>query len=96
MSDRLRAVLKDVDVLVHDAQFLDHERPVAVDYGHATAQDAVTLAQDRGAGTLVLFHHSPTRTDAALDEIAGWVPALADGLPVVVAREGMTLDVHRP
>jgi ribonuclease BN (tRNA processing enzyme) len=96
MSDQLRRTLAGVDVLVHDAQFLDHERPVAVDYGHATVQDSIKLGRECGAGTVVLFHHSPARTDAALDEIAGWVPALADGLPVIVAREGMTLDVRRP
>ena len=43
----------------------------------------------------MLFHHSPARTDAALDEIGRWAPGLAGGLPVVVAREGMTLDVRR-
>ena len=78
---------------LHDAQFLEGERPVAVDYGHATVEDAVKLAHECGAGTLVLFHHSPARTDDALDEIAGWAPGLAGDLPVVVAREGMTLDV---
>ena len=46
-----------------------------------------------GAGQLVLFHHSPARSDDALDEIASWAPDLAGDLPVVVAREGMVLDV---
>ena len=96
MSDELTALLKGVDVLVHDAQFLDHERPVAVDYGHATVQDSIRLALELQVGTLVLFHHSPARTDAALDEIATWTPTLAGELPVVVAREGATLDVGRP
>jgi ribonuclease BN (tRNA processing enzyme) len=96
VSDELMRVLEGVDVLVHDAQFLDGERPVAVDYGHATVEDSIKLAQDCRAGTVVLFHHSPVRSDAALDEIAGWASVLADGLPVVVASEGMTLDVCRP
>jgi phosphoribosyl 1,2-cyclic phosphodiesterase len=95
VSDALLAVLDGVDVLVHDAQFLEGERPVAVDYGHATVQDAVNLGQSCGAGTVVLFHHSPVRTDDALDEIATWAPGLADDLAVVVAHEGMTLDVRR-
>lgn len=94
MSEELRAVLERVDVLVHDAQFLDHERPVAVDYGHATVQDSIRLAQECQAATLVLFHHSPARTDSALDDIADWAPALAPGLRVVVAAEGMSFDVR--
>ena len=95
ISDELIQVLEGVDVLLHDAQFLEGERPVAVDYGHATVEDSVKLAHECGAGTLVLFHHSPARTDDALDEIGRWAPGLAGGLPVVVAREGMTLDVRR-
>ena len=95
VSDELLAMLDGVDVLIHDAQFLEGERPVAVDYGHATVQDAVKLAVSCGAHTVVLFHHSPARTDAALDEIAGWSRDLAPDLTVVVAREGMTLDVRR-
>lgn len=94
VSDELLAVLEGVDVLIHDAQFLEGERPVAVDYGHATVQDAVKLASACRAGTLVLFHHSPARTDAALDEIATWSAGLSDDVTVVVAEEGMTLDVR--
>jgi ribonuclease BN (tRNA processing enzyme) len=95
MSDELLEMLAGVDVLLHDAQFLEGERPVAVDYGHATVQDAVSLGLESGVDTLVLFHHSPARTDAALDEIAEWAPSLAGGMKVVVAREGDTMQVAR-
>jgi phosphoribosyl 1,2-cyclic phosphodiesterase len=95
VSRALTEMLAGVDVLLHDAQFLEGERPVAVDYGHATVHDAVCLGEAAGAGTVVLFHHSPARTDAALDEIATWAPGLSASLSIVVAREGMTLDVVR-
>ena len=95
VSDALTAMLAGVDVLLHDAQFLEGERPVAVDYGHATVQDALRLGETVGAGTVVLFHHSPARTDAALDEIAAWAPGLAPDLCVVVAQQGATLEVVR-
>jgi ribonuclease BN (tRNA processing enzyme) len=88
-------MLDGVGMLIHDAQFLEGERPVAVDYGHATVQDAVQLGTSCGADTVVLFHHSPARTDAALDEIDAWAPDLAPELSVIVAREGSTLDVVR-
>ena len=93
VSAELLDLLRGADVLLHDAQFLEGERPVAVDYGHATVQDAVTLAVAGAVSTLVLFHHSPARTDDALDEIARWAPGLAPGLRIVVAREGDTIDV---
>ena len=92
-STSLMDMLDGVDVLVHDAQFLEGERPVAVEYGHSTVEDAVALAVACNAGTLVLFHHSPTRTDAALDDIGRWASTLDSRVNVVVAREGASLDV---
>ncbi|HEU4913166.1 MAG TPA: MBL fold metallo-hydrolase [Actinomycetes bacterium] len=94
VSAELMRMLDGVDVLVHDAQFLESERRLAEDYGHCTVQDAVSLAVHCEVGTLVLFHHSPARTDTALDDIARWAPELADDLCVVVAREGSVLDVR--
>jgi ribonuclease BN (tRNA processing enzyme) len=88
-ADALSA-LEGVDVLVHDAQFLEHERPRAVDYGHATVDDAIRLAGRVGARSLVLFHHGPHRVDDALDRIGAEYTA---DVPVLVAAEGMTLDL---
>lgn len=93
VSDELMAMLDGVDVLVHDAQFLEDERPTAVDYAHATVEDAIHLAVACGAGTLVLFHHSPARSDAELDDIAAWAPRLGGDVSIVVASEGLIFDV---
>jgi hypothetical protein len=46
-----------------------------------------------GVRRLVLIQHSPARTDDALDDIADWVTRLAGDLPVVVAYEGMWLEI---
>ena len=90
VSDDALDALAGVDVLVHDAQFLEHERPRAVDYGHATVDDAIRLAERVRAGTVVLFHHGPHRTDEALDAIGREFTA---SMPVVVATEGLKLDL---
>jgi ribonuclease BN (tRNA processing enzyme) len=95
VSEELTAMLAGVDVLLHDAQFLEEERPMAESYGHATVEDSVKLARACDAGSLVLFHHSPVRTDAALDDIAAWAPGLDENVEVVVATEGMTLEAGR-
>jgi phosphoribosyl 1,2-cyclic phosphodiesterase len=89
-SDEALALVAGVDVMLHDAQFLESERAVADEYGHATVDEAIRLAVDGGVGQLVLFHHSPVRTDAQLDELAA---AISAPVPVVVAREGAVLDV---
>jgi phosphoribosyl 1,2-cyclic phosphodiesterase len=90
VTDSVLESLAGVDVLIHDAQFLEPERAIADDYGHATVADAVALAERIGAGTLVLFHHGPNRSDDALDRITD---GLTTDLPVVVAREGLELEV---
>ncbi len=86
----LAEVLAGVDVLVHDAQFLPAETATARAYGHSTVEEALELAQEAGAGRLVLFHHSPTRTDDQLDRIEESLHGIPEA---VVARDGMVLEL---
>ena len=81
---------REVDVLLHDAQFVQAERRLAELYGHATVDDAIDFAVQAGARSLVLFHHGPARTDDQLEEILAGLDA---PLPVTLAREGQTLSV---
>jgi phosphoribosyl 1,2-cyclic phosphodiesterase len=85
-------LMAGVDVVVHDAQFLEAERPMADDYGHCTVEDAIRLAAEAGASTLVLFHHGPARTDDALDEI---LAGAQSPVPLVMAVEGTRLNITR-
>jgi phosphoribosyl 1,2-cyclic phosphodiesterase len=89
-SDELRAVIRGVDVLLHDAQFLKCERATADLFGHATVDDAISLATEAKVGMLVLFHHAPARTDAQLDALAC---ELVAPVPVVFAAEGQSIDI---
>lgn len=90
VSDAAIAAMHEVDVLIADAQFLAHERPRAVDYGHSTIDEAINLAEKVKAGSLVLFHHGPNRTDDALDRIREQF--CGNGF-ATVAYEGMVLDL---
>ena len=91
MTREVGALLEGVDVLLHDAQFTEAERRLADDYGHATVEETIALAGRSGVGLLVLFHHSPVRTDDQLDRI---VDGLETDVPILVAREGMRLSVR--
>jgi ribonuclease BN (tRNA processing enzyme) len=93
VADETVSALAGVDVLVHDAQFLEPERAIADAYGHATVGDAVALAERVNARSLVLFHHGPNRHDDALDKITDGVTT---DIPVVVAHEGLVLNVPMP
>jgi phosphoribosyl 1,2-cyclic phosphodiesterase len=88
-SDRRAAIdlCLGVDLLIHDAQFLDSEDAVAEDYGHSTLSQAIELAEEAQVAELVLFHHGPGRTDTALDDIVNGVRT--DGLVVSLAVEGV-------
>jgi phosphoribosyl 1,2-cyclic phosphodiesterase len=87
--------LRGVDLLVHDAQFTDAEAGLARAFGHATIDQAVTLARDAGAGELLLFHHAPGRDDDAVDHLLSVArDRSGPGGPLVTAaREGDTLAV---
>jgi phosphoribosyl 1,2-cyclic phosphodiesterase len=79
------------DVLVHDAHLLASEVPAEASFGHACADYAVGLAIRAGARRVVLCHHKPDRTDAALDELGRrFAQAPVD---VTVAAEGEILDL---
>lgn len=87
-SDEARALVAGADVLLHDAQFLAAERTIGTQYGHATVGEAITVATEGQVKRLVLFHHSPDRTDDQLDEIAASREVAEAAMSVVVAREG--------
>ena len=93
-SASVRELTQGVDVLVHDAQFVAAESALARDYGHATVEQAVALAAAAGVGELVLFHHSPERTDAEAEALLR-AAAEACPCPVRLAVEGQELRPRR-
>jgi phosphoribosyl 1,2-cyclic phosphodiesterase len=86
---------RDVDLLIHDAQYLDSEYGDHVGWGHCGLSDAVTLAQRSGAKRLVLFHHDPLHDDAALDALEEEARAIDSGRleSVGAAREDGTVEL---
>ncbi len=86
---------RGADTLIHDAQYLGSDfKPT---WGHATVDAAIDIAVEAGVKRLVLYHHDPDRSDDALDQIGRDAQHAArersTGLEVVVAREGLELDV---
>ena len=90
VDDRRSAALDGVDVLIHDAQFLEHERSMADDYGHATIDDAIALAErvrrtfPRAVPSWPAPHRRGTRRHRRHPRRS---------LPVTIAYESMVLDV---
>ena len=63
-------ICRDVDLLIHDAQYDDAEFAQRPDWGHCTVDYAVEVAAASGAHTLALFHHDPSHGDDVVDRLA--------------------------
>ena len=62
-NDELVPMLKDVDLLYHEATYADSESTLANKYGHSTAKQAATIAKAAGARRLLLGHFSSRYDD---------------------------------
>ena len=63
------AFCRGVDVLIHDAQYLESDMPHKHGWGHSLVSQVRQLAVDAEVGCLVMFHHDPDRTDTEIDFI---------------------------
>ena len=81
----------DTDLLIHDAFLLAEEVAAEASFGHAAAEYAVGLGRRAGARRIMLAHHKPGRTDAALDQLASRVAA--GPAEVIVAAEGEIVEL---
>ena len=74
------------------AEYMDHRG-----WGHSSYRDAIDFAIAAEVHTLVLFHHDPERTDAALDAqlllCHEMVRERNGRVEVVAAAEGMELEI---
>ena len=63
-------LFRDADVVIFDAMYsLADSMSVKADWGHSSNMVGVELCQMAGARHLVLFHHEPANSDAAIDRI---------------------------
>jgi GAF domain-containing protein len=95
------AFVRGADLVIHDAQYLAEEYPAKIGWGHSTVEYAVDVARAGEVKRLALFHHDPTRTDDAVDELLlrarvrardigfdGEVFAAAEGTSLVMQSSG--------
>ena len=57
-------LMKDVDLLYHEATFADSEKTRAKSTFHSTAKEAATMAKEAGAKRLVIGHYSSRYDDS--------------------------------
>ena len=83
------------DVLLHDAQYRDHEYGAHVGWGHSSIAQTMDFANKADVAHGMLFHHDPYHTDDDLEELlkearARWLGADDH---VALAYEGMTIEL---
>ena len=86
---RVAESVKGVDVIYHDATYADDRAGSAANRGHATAREAARIAREAGAKQLILGHFSKSY----LNEDAHLAQALEEFPNVIVANEGLTIDL---
>ncbi|MBC7473329.1 MAG: MBL fold metallo-hydrolase [Candidatus Sericytochromatia bacterium] len=68
-DSRLVKFSKDVDILIHDAQYTNEQYNSSQGFGHSTMEMATDVAKAANVKKLYLFHHDPRHTDDNLDAI---------------------------
>ena len=85
---------ENADVLIHDSQYTEEEYPSHIGWGHSAIDHVVHLGNAAKARQLVLYHHDPGHSDAALEAMHARACELWEGdtLPVL-AYEGLELSL---
>ena len=97
VDPKLALLSKDVDVLIYDAMYPPEEYSgqsgggPKLGWGHSTIDEAAKLANAAGVKKLVLFHHDPGQSDAAVREkerrTREWFAN------TVAAQEGLSIEL---
>ena len=95
----LLQLAKGADVLIYDSMYTEAEYagtagPSKVGWGHSTWQAGVAVAKAAGVGTFVLFHHDPSRDDAAVAALEAQAQAAFPEGEVLAAREGVCIELE--
>lgn len=95
--DELARFAQGVDVLIHDAQYVDEDLPTKHGWGHSTVAQVLQLGLQAETAHLVPFHHEPTRSDDALDalgvKVRQEIAASRRAIEATFAREGLEIDL---
>jgi ribonuclease BN (tRNA processing enzyme) len=84
---------RGADVLLHDAQYHDHEYLAHAGWGHSSITDTMEFASKADVERVVLFHHDPYHDDDDLEELLTEARAKWSGPDehVQLASERMTI-----
>lgn len=95
---KYRNFYANADALIFDAMFSVRESFVKEDWGHSSALIGADIATEANVKRLLLFHHDPASTDAEITQILReteeYLERQGSSLEVIIAREGLELDIE--
>lgn len=90
-------LIKDADILIHDAQYTPEDYQKKKGWGHSCYIDTINMAIDAGVRELYLYHHDPNYDDAAIEAIHKAAEKIIrdrqSSLKCHIAREGLRVDL---
>jgi phosphoribosyl 1,2-cyclic phosphodiesterase len=96
-NDKVSEFFTGADLLVHDTQYTNAEYLKGkLGWGHSTFEWAIKSAHKANVKHLVLFHHDPERSDAALEKLVDQYRAAVKGktkMQISIAQERRTFEV---
>ncbi|MBX3262345.1 MAG: MBL fold metallo-hydrolase [Labilithrix sp.] len=97
VDPKLTKLAQGADVLIYDSQYTPEEYAgqtgggPKLGWGHSTFEEAVKLAKAANAERLILYHHDPMQSDAAVAEKEKRARALFPNTEA--AREGLVIEL---
>ncbi|MCK4638337.1 MAG: ribonuclease Z, partial [Bacteroidales bacterium] len=82
--------IKDVDILFHEATFMQDKVKNAIENFHSTAIEAATIAKKAGVNKLIIGHYSARYKNAELllNEAKSIFPN------TILAEDGLKVDIY--
>ena len=90
-KDRITALAGDCDWLIYDAALTPEEYEILPHWGHSTMEQAIEQARESSAREIILFHHSPQRTDKRVDAMLAEQQKNNPDMLISAAYAGMSL-----
>ncbi len=90
-DEKLIEFVRGADLMIYDGTYTDAEFPQFSNYGHSTWQEGVRISKAAKVKRYCIFHHRPSRDDAALDVIAAHCKKQFNRS--WAAREGLVIKV---
>ena len=90
-------LIKDADILIHDAQYTPEDYEKKRGWGHSCYIDTINMAIDAGVMELYLYHHDPNYDDLAISRIHEHAEEIIrdrkSSMKCHIAREGLRIDL---